>query len=54
MACFKQKTYICDVKFGDLGPNGKGEKFVVDNSILESVTPICVFTVQLLWGYGAD
>jgi len=21
---------------------------------LESVTPICVFTVQLFWGYGGD
>ena len=32
--CFKQKTTICNAKFGDLGNNGdSGSKYVVESAI---------------------
>ena len=51
--CFEQKkTTICNAKFWDLGDNGdKGSSKV---PYLESPTLICLFTMQLLWGYNDD
>jgi len=40
---------------GDLGANGgRGSKFVVKNVIFGIADPICLFNMQLLWGYDDD
>jgi len=51
----EKKCIICNVKFGDLGANGTGDKNSSSKvPYLESPTPICLFTMQLLWGYDDD
>ena len=38
--CFKQKTIICNAKFGNLGDNGdRGSKYVVESAIFEIANP---------------
>ena len=45
----RKKTSICNAKFGDLGDNGdRGSKDVVESAIMESLTLICLFTMQHL------
>ena len=52
--CFERKSNICISKFGNLGANGvKGSKFLVENVIFRIADLICLFTMQLLWGYEA-
>jgi len=51
--CFEQKNY-CNAKF-DLGDNGdRGSKYVVESALFGIADPICLFTMQLLWGYNDD
>ena len=53
--CFEEKTTICNAKFVDLGDNGdRGSKYVVESAIFGIATLICLFTMQLLWGYNDD
>jgi len=60
--CFEQKTVISNAKFGDLGDNGdRGTAlstmyFDTWSKVryLESPNLICLFTMQLLWGYNDD
>jgi len=53
--CFEEKTTICNAKFGDLGDNGdRGQNMWSKVPYLESPTLICLFTMQLLWGYNDD
>ena len=42
---------ICNAKFGDLGDNGRGQN-MSKVPYLESLTLICLFTMQLVWGYN--
>ena len=50
-----KKTTICNAKFGDLGDNGdRGSNMSSKVPYLESPTLICIFTMQLLWGYNDD
>jgi len=49
------KYIICNVKFGDLGANGeRGKNSSSKVPYLESPTLICLFTMQVLWGYDDD
>jgi len=54
--CFEQKTTICNAKFGDLGANGDmgtgGQNMSSKVPYFESLTLICLFRMQLLWGYS--
>jgi len=53
--CFEEKTTICNAKFGDLGIMGAGGQNMWSKvPYLESPTLICLFTMQLLWGYNDD
>jgi len=53
--CFEENTTICNAKFGDLEDNGdRGSKYVVENTIFGIADLICLFTMQLLWGYNDD
>jgi len=53
--CFEQKITICNAKFGDMGIMGTGGQNMSSKvSYLESLTLICLFTMQLLWGYNDD
>jgi len=53
--CFAQKTTICNAQFGDLGDNwDRGSNMSSKVPYLESPTLICLFTMQLLWGYNDD
>jgi len=53
--CFEEKTTICNAKFGDLGDNrNRGQNMWSKVPYLESPTLICLFTMQLLWGYNDD
>jgi len=48
----KLKTTICNAKFEDLGNNGDRGSMSSKVPYLESPTLICLFTMQLLWGYN--
>jgi len=54
--CFEEKTAICNAKFGDLRDNeDRGSKYVVESAIFGiAEVGICLFTMQLLWGYNDD
>jgi len=46
-------TTICNAKFGDSGDKGTGGQNIWSKvPYLESPTLICLFTIQLLWGYN--
>ena len=50
-----KKTTICNAKFGYLGDNGdRGQNMSSKVPYLESPTLICLFIMQLLWGYSDD
>jgi len=51
---FRAKTTICNAKLGDLGIMGTGGQYSTMWSkvqYVESPTLICLFIMQLLWGY---
>jgi len=54
--CFEERiTTICNAKFGDLGiMETGGQNMCSKVPYLESPTLICLFTMQLLWGYNDD
>jgi len=54
--CFEQKkTTICNAKFGDLGTMRTGGQNMSSKvPYLESPALICLFTMQILWGYNDD
>ena len=46
--------YLCS-EIWEFGANGaKESKFLVENVIFGIATLICLFTMQLLWGYDDD
>jgi len=53
--CFEQKTTICNAKFGDFGlMETVGQNMSSKVLYLEFPTLICLFTMQLLWGYDDE
>jgi len=52
--CFEQKTTICNAKFWNLWLMDIGGKNLSSNVSYFESPLICLFTMQLLWGYDDD
>jgi len=53
--CFKEKTIICDAKFGHLGDNeNRGSKYVVESAIFGIADPDLPIHYANFWGYNDD